>query len=419
MPRILILAGEASGDLHGAKLAAALKSLSPDVELLGLGGDRMRAAGVELLEGIDRLDIIGLPSWPQLRQAIRTFRALSRRLQELELDAVVLIDNPGLNLRLARVAKQAGHRVIYYIAPQIWAWNQGRIKLIQRRVDRVLVILPFEEKFYRDAHVPCQFVGHPLLDEMPESFDRASLRAKLGLEPTARVIGLLPGSREREIRSLLPTMLDAARLIAIDHTRVFPSEVGTGSREENATRQEPRALSRSARSGQRSSGPAPVPVRVLLAQAQSLPSALIAEVLAGYPVPVQVVRDAPYDVMAASDMLFVASGTATLQSALTGTPMAIVYRASFLTSAFARAVVKTRWLGLANIVAGRQIAPEFLQSDFTPENLAAEARRVLSDPAIAEASAAAARDLRQSLGSPGASYRAAHAILAECGALPP
>ncbi|TAJ22236.1 MAG: lipid-A-disaccharide synthase, partial [Nitrospirae bacterium] len=210
MPRILIVTGEASGDLHGANLATAIRTLRPDVELLGVGGGKMRAAGVRLVQGIERLDAIGMVGLAQLRAAIRTYAALSRFLKENPLDAVVFIDNPGLNLRLARVAKRAGHRVIYYIAPQIWAWHGSRIGLIAQVVNRMIVILPFEEELYRRAGVRCTFVGHPLLDAVAPSYDRSELRKRVGLDETARVIGLLPGSREKEVRSLLPMMLETA-----------------------------------------------------------------------------------------------------------------------------------------------------------------------------------------------------------------
>lgn len=376
MSRFLIMAGEASGDLHGAKLATELRSLQPHVELLGLGGPRMRAAGVQLLDGIDRLDIIGLPSVSELRQAIRTFRALAQRLQQLQLDAVILIDNPGLNLRLAKVAKRAGHRVIYFVAPQIWAWNGSRIKKIKKYVDLVLVILPFEEEIYRRAGIPCRFVGHPLLDDIASRRDRAALRAGFGIAPEERVVGLLPGSRVREAGDLLPIMLQAAERLAL-----------------------------------RSS----VPVRFLLGQAPSLPPALVAGLLARSSARVTPVIGQSTEVMAACDMLFVASGTATLQSAVVGTPLVIVYRASRLTAAIAKRVIKVRWLGLANLVAGRSIAPELLQEDLTPERLLAEAEKVLLDPDAERVAGDNAQDLRRRLGPPGAALRAAQSILAECG----
>jgi lipid-A-disaccharide synthase len=373
MPQILIVTGEASGDLHGANLASALRRLRPDAEILGVGGSKMRAAGVKLVQGIDRLDAMGLVGLAQLRAAVRTYRTLARFLREQPFDAVVFIDNPGLNLRLARVARKAGHRIVYYIAPQIWAWHGSRIKLIAKVVDHVLVILPFEVELYRRAGIRCDFVGHPLLDAVAPSYDRAELRKRFGVEGASRVIGLLPGSREWEVRSLLPVMLEAAARLS---------------------REDPR-------------------IQFLVAQASSISADLIGELSAGAKVNVKIVHDQASEVMAASDLLLVASGTATLQAAVIGTPMVLVYRTSWLTYRIARAVIQVPWIGLVNIVAGRSIAPELIQQDATPERLADEALRFLRDERIDRDTRAALRAVRDQLGEPGASRRAAAFILAD------
>jgi lipid-A-disaccharide synthase len=376
MPRILIVTGEASGDLHGANLAAAIRRLRPDAEILGVGGSKMKAAGVALLAGIERLDAMGLVGLAQLRAVVRTYRTLARFLRENSLDVVVFIDNPGLNLRLARVAKRAGQRVVYYIAPQIWAWHASRIKVISRVVDRMIVILPFEQELYRRAGVPCDFVGHPLLDAVAPSYDRAELRKQFGVEGASRVIGLLPGSREWEIRSLLPVMFEAA-------ARLFRKD-----------RQ----------------------VQFLVAQASSISADLIEELSAGAKVRVKILPDQASEVMAASDLLLVASGTATLQAAVIGTPMVLVYRTSWLTYWIARWVIQVPWIGLVNIVAGRSIVPELIQQEATPARLAEEATRLLRDPQADRDMRAALRAVRAQLGEPGASQRAAAAVLAESAA---
>jgi len=375
MPRIFIVTGEASGDVHGANLAGAIRALQPDVELIGVGGSRMQAAGVALLPGLKRTDAMGVTlGSAHLRAAIRNFVALARFLSRTQLDAVVFIDNPGMNLRLARIAKWAGQRVVYYIAPQVWAWAPVRMRLIRRRVDRVIVILPFEEELYRKAGVPCTFVGHPLLDEVAPSYDRDELRKRFGLESSAPVVGLLPGSRESEVRALLPLMLQAATLL----TRRHPG------------------------------------VRFIMAQAPSITDELIASLSAGSSVNVHVVRDQASEVMAASDVLLVASGTATLQAAIVGTPMVLTYRAPWLTYWLARWLIRIDWIGLANIVAGRSIVPELIQQDATAERLSQEASRLLSDQRAAHEMRAELRKVREALGSPGASRRAAAAVLAEC-----
>lgn len=385
MPRILIVTGEASGDLHGANLAAALRALRPDAELLGVGGPRLRAAGVELIGGNERLDAIGMVGLAQLRAGVRTYLSLSRFFRRERLDAAVFIDNPGLNLRLARAAGRAGHRVVYYIAPQVWAWNPSRLRLIARVVDRLLVILPFEEALFREAGVRADFVGHPLLDEVAPSYDRAELRKRFGLEAGQPVLGLLPGSREREVRALLPAMLEAAAFLA----RERPGLSG------------------------------------LLARASSIPAGLIEELTAGSRVPVRVAADQASEVMAAADVLLVASGTATLQAALVGTPMVLVYKASALTYWLARrlilahrtgVVARLGCIGLVNIVAGRRVVPELLQGEATPERMVVEAGRLFDDAAVAGDMRAALRSVRASLGGPGASRRAARLVLEECGA---
>src|SRR5689334_8675901 len=214
MPRILIITGEASGDLHGAHLAKAISARDPTAELVGIGGPGMRAAGVAMIQGIPQLDVVGLIGLSALRFLIRRILAIRRVLKAEAWDLVVLIDNPGLNFHFARVAKSAGLRVLYYIAPQVWAWRPGRMKWIQRNVDHVVVILPFEPDLYRRAGVRCTFVGHPLLDSVAPKYDRTALRARYNLDASAPVVGLLPGSRVAEVTMLLPVLLETARRLA-------------------------------------------------------------------------------------------------------------------------------------------------------------------------------------------------------------
>jgi lipid-A-disaccharide synthase len=374
MPRILIITGEASGDLHGANLARALKALDPGLSILGIGGASMRAAGVELVPGVPQLDIIGLIGPSAVAVMLKRILAVRRVLRTESFDLVVLIDNPGLNLHFARVAKAAGRRVLYYIAPQIWAWRPRRIKWIQRRVDHMVVILPFEEPLYRRAGVRCTFVGHPLLDAVAPSLDQGELRKRFGVDRAVTVIGLLPGSREGEVRSLLPVMLEAAGRLA------------------------------SERPG----------VEFLLAQASSIQDNLMCELLADAPVPVRVRRDQANEVMAASDLLFVASGTATLQAAVVGAPMVLLYRVPWLTYWIARALIQVDCIGLVNLVAGRKIVPELIQQEATPERLNREAVRLLTDKTAYDEMKAALHAVRRSLGEPGASRRAAEVALSEC-----
>lgn len=372
-PRILIITGEASGDLHGANLAIALKALAPDATLLGVGGARMQAAGVEVVEGIGHLDIIGLIGPSALRAVIHRLKTVRHLLQTETLDAVVLIDNPGLNFHFARVAKKAGHRVVYYIAPQLWAWRPGRMRWMQRRVDHVVVTLPFEKPLYDRAGVPCTFVGHPLLDAVAPSYDQAALRKEFGLESSAPVIGLLPGSRVSEVQLLLPVLLQTVARLA----HLYPG------------------------------------LQVLMAQAGTIHDRLVDQLMAGCPVQIRVVKQQPNEVMAAADLLLIASGTATLQAALVGTPMIIVYRAPRFTFWLARQLVRVKWIGLANLIAERSIVPEVLQHDVTPERLTEEASHLLRDRVAYGQMREALQHVRASLGEPGASRRAAAVVLAE------
>jgi lipid-A-disaccharide synthase len=374
MPRILIITGEASGDLHGAHLAKAIAARDPSVQLVGIGGAGMRAAGVAMIPGIPQLDVMGLIGLSAVRLLIRRVLAIRRILKAERWDLVVLIDNPGLNFHFARIAKGAGHRVVYYIAPQLWAWRPRRMKWIQRHVDHVVVILPFEAELYRRAGVRCTFVGHPLLDSVAPHYDQQALRTRFNLDASAPVVGLLPGSREAEVSMLLPILLEtASRLAASDPKMQF-----------------------------------------VLAQAPSVDDTLLHSLLQRCPVPVTVVKDQASEVMAAADLLLVASGTATLQAAIVGTPMILLYKTTLPTYWIARCLVRVKWIGLVNLVAGRSIVPELIQDEATTERLWQEARRLLTDRQGYNAMKHELRLVRDSLGEPGASRRAAEVMLAEC-----
>jgi lipid-A-disaccharide synthase len=305
---------------------------------------------------------------------VQRIRRIRQVIRSRSWDLVVLIDNPGLNFHFARVAKAAGRRVLYYIAPQIWAWRPRRMRWIQRRVDHVVVILPFEADLYHRAAVRCTFVGHPLLDEVAPSYDRAELRKRFQLDESRPVIGLLPGSRPGEIRSLLPVMLEAAAHLAAD----IPA------------------------------------MQFILAQAPSVSDAFLHEHLATSRVPVRVISGQASEVMAASDLLFVASGTATLQAAVVGTPMILLYATSRLTYHLAKWLIRVDCIGLVNLVAGRKIVPELIQHEATADRLYQEARRLLEDDQAYAQMKTALQSVRGLLGQPGASRRAAEVIVAEC-----
>lgn len=375
MPRILIVTGEASGDLHGAHLVKALKALSPDLQIVGIGGASMQAAGAEVVKDIPQLDVmglIGLSAVKAMLQRVSRIRALIKRERW---DLVVLIDNPGLNFHFARVAKASGLKVLYYIAPQVWAWRRGRMRWIQQRVDHVVAILPFEEPLYKNAGVRCTFVGNPLLDEVAPTYDRDALRRQFGLTDDGPVIGLFPGSRKAELLEHVPLLLETVKRLVEHHPTM----------------------------------------QFVLAQASSVQDRFLADLLKGSPVPIKVFRNMASEVMAASDLLVVKSGTSTLQAAVVGTPMILFYRApSWITYRLARLLIRVPWIGLANLVAGRGIVPELIHDEATPERLAQETVRLLTDRRAYDEMKVALRSVREALGTPGASHRAAETVLAEC-----
>ncbi|MCW5788649.1 MAG: lipid-A-disaccharide synthase [Nitrospira sp.] len=375
MPRILIVTGEASGDLHGAHLVKALKALSPDLQIVGIGGASMQAAGAEVVKDIPQLDVmglIGLSAVKAMLQRVSRIRALIKRERW---DLVVLIDNPGLNFHFARVAKASGLKVLYYIAPQVWAWRRGRMRWIQQRVDHVVAILPFEEPLYKNAGVRCTFVGNPLLDEVAPTYDRDALRRQFGLTDDGPVIGLFPGSRKAELLEHVPLLLETVKRLVERHPTM----------------------------------------QFVLAQASSVQDRFLADLLKSSPVPIKVFRNMASEVMAASDLLVVKSGTSTLQAAVVGTPMILFYRApSWITYRLARLLIRVPWIGLANLVAGRGIVPELIHDEATPERLAQETVRLLTDRRAYDEMKVALRSVREALGTPGASHRAAETVLAEC-----
>jgi lipid-A-disaccharide synthase len=374
MSRILIVTGEASGDLHGAHLALALKKIDPTVQILGVGGHHMALAGVELLPGITRIDAIGLVGFSQIRAGLANLLFLRSFLKHNSLDAVVCIDSPGFNLRLARIAHNLGHRVIYYIAPQIWAWAGRRIKLIKRVVHHVIVILPFEEPLYRQAGVPCTFVGHPLLDSMTLLPPAHQLEQTLGLTPSRPILGLLPGSRETEVQLLLPVMLETAEALRLQ----YPD------------------------------------LQCIIGQAPSISQEQLQEVIGRFSIPAKILPACPNEVMSISDVLLVASGTATLQAALVGTPMVMIYRVSRLTYAVSKLVLKVPFIGLVNLVAGKKVVTELLQDEVVSSRLKEEVLRIFNDKDFVREMKANFQSIRELLGSPGASERAAKIVLDEC-----
>jgi len=374
---IMLVAGEASGDLHGAGLCRALRGLDPGWRLFGMGGAGMAAAGMDLLVDATANAVVGWSeALGQVPRLYRAYRGLRSALRGAERPAVlVLIDFPEFNLRLARAARRAGVPVVYFIPPQVWAWRGGRVKTIRRFVSLVLAVFPFETPLYRRAGVPVEFVGHPLLDQLEAVPTREEARRGLGIEDRTPVIGLLPGSRRQEIVRLLPAMRDAA-------AQVLAAVPGT---------------------------------RFLLGLAPTIDRRLAVHHLRGGP-PVEILGGQTHAVIRAADLLLATSGTVTLEAALLGTPMIVCYRLSAVSELIARLVLRVPWMSLANLTLGRAVVPELYRQTATGECLAREALQLLTDPGAREAQRAAFSELAGTLGEPGVGTRAARFVLAQAGA---
>lgn len=367
----MLLAGEASGDLHAAALARELKARRPEVELSGIGGERMAAAGVSLLFDPTKASVIGfgeaLRRLPRFKRWQNEVKAYLRRVRP---DALVLVDFGGFNVGVAEYAHRIGVPAVYYIPPAAWAWGRGRARRLAKACTRIACVLPMEVEVYGQAGAEVRFVGHPLLDEVHPRGDREGVRASLGVVPGELLVGLLPGSRRQEIESLLPDMLAAARLLE-----------------------------------QRRPG-----LKWALGLAPTVNRARLEALVAAAGLPVRLVPGA-HAVMEAADVLMVASGTATLEAALFGTPMVMVYRVSPLTYALARWLVKVRHYALPNLVAGEEIIPELVQEELTPERLAGAVEWFLADPAGRARVSERLRAAVARLGEPGGAGRAAKIIL--------
>src|SRR5512133_1384567 len=365
---ILIVAGEASADLHASRALEELGRLRPGVRAFGVGGPRLRAAGLEALAPAEEISVMGLVEvLPRIPRILRILRALVRAAAERRPKAALLVDLPDFNLRLAARLKKLGVPVVYYVSPTIWAWRQGRARKIAKVVDRMLCILPFEERLYRGTGVSARFVGHPFAERPPpQEPDR--YRAELGLPAARTTVALVPGSRPSELKRIFPAMLAAAERI-------------------RAVRPDAQFV---------------VPVAPTLAREQ------LAPYLADHrTIEVKLVDGRTEEVVGASDAALVKSGTSTLETAIMLRPMVVVYRLSWLTYLVGRLLVRIAHFALVNILAGRGLVPELLQRDASPERMAAEIERLLGDRGACEAQLQGLREVRASLGEPGAAERVA------------
>ena len=370
--RIMIIAGESSGDFHSASLILALKKISPEIEISGIGGQRMRAAGADIYFDISELSIIGFTDvLKNLRKIKKVFNALLEKIDATSPDAVVLVDYPGFNLKLAQKLKKRKIPVIYYISPQIWAWWRGRIKTIRRFVDKMIVVFKFEEALYKDYGIDVSFVGHPLLDNAQPSLSRQDFLNRLGLSLQKRTIGIAPGSRKMEIERILPILLESAKIIKDKLPQV----------------------------------------QFVLLKAPGLLREVFESKIKKYGFPITLCENQTYDFLKCCDFVLVSSGTATLETAIMQKPMIIVYKVSFLNWLIAKPLIRLPFIGLVNVVAGKEVVPEFIQYKARPRLIAEKTIEILTSQTALTNVKAELEKVRKNLGSSGASQKAAEIIL--------
>jgi len=365
---IMIIAGEASGDMHGASLVHEMLKIDSSLKFYGIGGKKLQEAGVNLLAHSSEMAVMGLTEViPKLGTILRIMNRMKKSMDEFNPDLVILIDYPDFNLRIAKAAYKRGIKVFYYISPQVWAWRKGRINQIKKLVNKMAVILPFEVETYRQKGFPVNYVGHPLLDLVKTKYSPQEARTKFGLKEGKTTVALLPGSRFSEVNNLLPEMLRAGEVLA-KHIQ---------------------------------------DIQFLLPIADTIEEKIITDIISRYALKVNIISGHTYDAISCSDLAIVASGTATLETALLGVPMVIIYKISSLTYFILKFIVNVKNIGLANIIAGKTIVPELIQEDASGNRIAAEALDILTD---AERKLEMIKELaaiRSKLGNPGAARKTA------------
>jgi len=366
--KVLIIAGETSGDIHAANLVKNLKSINPLFHFFGIGGPRMESAGVEIIERMENISVVGI--WEvlaHLKDIHTAYAKVIKRISESPPDVVILIDYPGFNLTLAKAVKKKHIPIIYYITPQVWAWGKSRLHTIKRCIDKAIVILKFEEALFKKHGIDATFVGHPLLDREPKAMTE-NLKS-LGLDEGKMTVALLPGSRNTEVKKMFLIMLKTAQLIKNKKD-----------------------------------------VQFILLKSSNVKEALYDEATKRCPLKIAVIKDDTHTCLSLSDFALTSSGTATLESAIMEKPMVITYRTSFLTALLFRLFADIRNIGLVNIIAGKEVSPELLQYDATPENLSRMVLSIITSPEKLEKQTRELKKVKESLGTSGASERAAKII---------
>ena len=367
---VMIIAGEASGDVYGAHLVLAIKRLAPDITFFGIGGPEMEKVGVRVMYQLSAMAVVGLTEViPRIRYIFRALIQLKMTLTRNPPDLLILIDYPGLNLNLAKKAHSLGIPVLYYIPPQVWAWWQRRIRKIAKRVDRVAVILPFEKEFYRRFGLTVEYVGHPLLDVPLPKRGKKKIRECLGIGyERGPILGLLPGSRAEEIVRLMPVMINAAEIISRYYPRLY----------------------------------------CILPLASTVREDVVKPYLKNAKIDITIGRSDTKELLKIADLALIASGTATLEAAIMETPMVIAYKVSPLSSILARFLIKVSNIGLVNLVAGKAIVPELIQNNVTAFRLAEEGMAILKNDGLRTDMKKGLRLVKEQLGQGGASKKAAH-----------
>jgi lipid-A-disaccharide synthase len=365
---IMIVAGEASGDMHGANLVREMLKIDPALNFYGIGGNKLRKEGVTLLANASDMAVVGLTEVAsKLINILKIMGMMKRSLDERRPDLVILIDYPDFNIPLAKAAKKRGIKVFYYISPQVWAWRKGRIGQIKKTVNKMAVILPFEVDTYGQEGFTVNYVGHPLLDMVKLNYSKEESRKKLGLAENKITIGILPGSRLSEVGNLMPELLRAAEILM----QRIPD------------------------------------IQFVLPLADTLEETTITEFISRFNVKVKIISGHAYDVISCADLALVASGTATLETALLGVPMVIVYKISLLSYVIGRLFVHVKKIGLVNIIAGKTIVPELIQGDACGKRIAEEALSILKNGERKQEMIKELEAIRAKLGEPGAAIRAA------------
>ena len=369
---LVIVAGDPSGDIHAAQLIREINKIDSAIRFSGVGGQQMQSAGVEIDHDLTKISSIGFfEFFKHLGEIQKTFKLILQKVEAVKPDAVILIDYAGFNLRLAKELKKKNLKVFFYISPQVWASREGRVKAIRRYVDKLFVFFKFEEEFYAKRNVQVEFVGHPLLDSAKPAHSAEDFSRLSGLDPKKLTVGLMPGSRPKEIDLHLPIMIEAARLLSEEYQRL----------------------------------------QFIVMKAPHLEMTLFEPHLRNCHFPIRIINGQTYDAINVSQVCVVASGTATLELAIFEKPMVVIYKTSVLTWFLAKMLIKIPYIAMVNIISGKMIVPEYVQFDATPENIVKELQFILKDELKVAAMRAELKMVRFSLGAPGASARAAEKIL--------